>query len=100
MHSAFTVSTPLAHGRVLHGLPSSGKGLVSVAQKLRGVWKERVLSVERLLEVLPAYSRATDVYISQNRFWRWRSVSRLAELTAMYADLWISTMSRAWPTCP
>lgn len=87
MHREPAISTPLAHGRVLHGLPRSGKGLVSVAQKVRGEWKENVFSVEHLLEILPAYSGATDVYISQNRFWRWRGVSRLAELTALYTDL-------------
>lgn len=81
------ISSPLAHGRILHGLPNPSKGLVSVAQRVRGEWKENAFSVERLLEILPAYSKASDTYISQNRFWRWRGVSRLAELTSMYADL-------------
>lgn len=83
----FELNSPLAHGRILHRMHSSSKALVSLAQKVRGEWKENVYSVDRLLEILPAFSGATDVYISQNRFWRWRSVSRLAELSTMYADL-------------
>lgn len=87
MNDRTVMNSPLAHGRTLHGLPNPRKGLAAVAQKVRGEWKENVFSVERLLEILPAYSRASDAYISQNRFWRWRGVSRLAELTAMYTDL-------------
>ena len=58
-----------------------------MAQKVRGEWKENSYTVEELLEILPAYYGATDVYISQNRFWRWRGANRVAELSSMYADL-------------
>jgi DNA-binding CsgD family transcriptional regulator len=81
------IASPLAHGEILHGLCGPDTGVVAVAQKVRGEWKENAYSVEDLLQILPAYSGATDVYISQNRFRGWRGVSRLAELTAMYSDL-------------
>lgn len=81
------IDSPLSHGRVLHGAGVSSDGLVSLAQKVRGEWKENVYTVEELLEILPAYYGATDVYVSQNRFRRWRGVNRLAEISSMYADL-------------
>lgn len=43
--------------------------------------------MQELYKILPAYGGVYDAYISQNRFWGPRSVSRLAQLSALYADL-------------
>jgi len=81
-------TSPLAHARYLHG---GGKGDVTVGQKngceTPNDWNQHHYSAEKLPEVLPAYSGLQDVYISQNRFYGPRAVSRLAELSAMYTDL-------------
>ena len=75
------VNSPLNHGRYLHG---AGKGYVTIACKTTGSWQQHSYERGLLDQVLPAYSGVDDVYISQNRFWGARSVSRLAELSALY----------------
>ena len=77
------VNSPLNHGRYLH---DAGKGLVTVAQKTPD-WQQHSYKMQELGEVMPAYGGADDVYISQNRFWGSRAISRLAQLSAMFADL-------------
>jgi hypothetical protein len=81
-------ASPLAHARYLHG---TGKGNVTVGQKIGleppNHWSQDSYPVEELYDVLPAYSGLQDVYITQNRFYGPRAVSRLAELSAMYTDL-------------
>ena len=81
-------ASPLAHARYLHG---TGKGNVTVGQKIglepSDHWSQDSYPVEKLYDVLPAYGGLQDVYITQNRFYGPRAVSRLAELSAMYTDL-------------
>jgi Homeodomain-like domain len=82
-------TSPLAHARYLH---NAGKGSVTLGQKKCGLkppgdWKQHSYPVEELYEVVPAYSGLDDVYITHNRFYGARAVSRLAELSAMYSDL-------------
>jgi hypothetical protein len=80
--------SPLTHGSFLHG---AGKGYVSLGRKIQGKppynWHQRSYSLDELPEVLPRHLGATDVYISQNRFYGSRSVSRLAQLSSLYADI-------------
>lgn len=78
------VDSPLNHGRCLH---DAGKGLVTVARKIPGKWEQHSYPTQQLYEILPAYGGVQDAYISQNRFWGPRSVSKLAQLSALYADL-------------
>ncbi|MDP9440091.1 MAG: hypothetical protein M3P49_15355 [Actinomycetota bacterium] len=82
------VDSPLAHGAFLHG---AGKGYVSLGRKTKARppynWHQHSYALEELPEVLPRYLGAEDVYISQNRFYGSRSVSRLAELSSLYADV-------------
>jgi hypothetical protein len=83
------VDSPLNHGRFLH---ASGKGCLTVARRVPGVgppgeWEQRSYPFEKMAELLPAYGGMDDVYISQNRFYGPRAVSKLAQLSAMYADL-------------
>jgi hypothetical protein len=81
-------ASPLAHARYLHG---TGKGNVCIGRKVvlepSDDWSQDSYPVEKLYDVLPAYSGLQDIYISQNRFYGPRAVSRLAELSAMYTDL-------------
>lgn len=81
-------ASPLAHARYLH---DTGKGKVTICQK-SGLkppnnWNQHSYPVEKLYEIVPAYSGSNDVYITQNRFYGSRKISRLAELSALYADL-------------
>ena len=78
------VNSPLNHGRYLHG---AGKGYVTIACKTNGSWQQHSYERGHLDQVLPAYGGVDDVYISQNRFWGTRAVSRLAELSALYVDV-------------
>lgn len=83
------VNSPLNHGVFLHGV---GEGYVTVARKLPrlpspGKWEQYSYPTQELYDVLPAYGGVYDAYISQNRFWGPRALSRLARLSAMYTDL-------------
>jgi len=69
------VNSPLNHGRYLH---EAGKGYVTIACKTSGPWEQHSYTTHELDQVLPAYGGVDDVYISQNRFWGARAVSRLA----------------------
>ena len=78
----------LAHAVYLH---EEGQGSLTVARKT-GLeppddWQQHSYPVEKLYEILPAYSGLEDVYISQNRFYGSRRSDRLAELSALYADV-------------
>jgi len=82
------VDSPLSHGSYLHG---AGKGFVSVGRKTRDRpplnWHQRSYPFDELSEVLPGYRGADDAYISLNRFYGSRSVSNLAQLSSLYADV-------------
>jgi hypothetical protein len=81
-------ASPLAHARYLH---RAGKGNVTIGQKNGpeplSEWNQYSYPVEKLYEVVPAYSGLKDVYISQNRFYGSRRIDRIAEVSALYADL-------------
>jgi len=81
--------SPLGHARYLHDV---GKGSVTLGQKKNSLeppdhWNQRSYPVEKLYEVVPAYSGLDDVYITHNRFYGARAVSQVAELSALYTDL-------------
>jgi hypothetical protein len=83
------VNSPLNHGKYLHG---AGEGHVTVAQKILkapspGNWEQYSYPTRTLYEELPPYAGVDDVFISQNRFWGPRAVSRLAWLSSLYSDL-------------
>jgi hypothetical protein len=78
------VNSPLNHARYLHG---AGKGYVTIACKTSGSWEQHSYTTQELDQVLPASGGVDDVYISQNRFWGARAVSRLAQLSALYVDV-------------
>src|SRR5215212_3120653 len=88
LRDALVGSSPLTHARYLHGFC---KGSVTIGRKPSDGsskhWHQDSYLVEELYEVLPAYGGLDDVYISQNRFYGARRTTRLAELSAMYADL-------------
>jgi hypothetical protein len=74
--------SPLAHARYLH---ATGNGYVTLAHKPG--WQQHSYPLEKLYEILPAYSGMEDVYITQNRFYGSRATNRIAELSALYSDL-------------
>jgi hypothetical protein len=83
-----SIGSTLDHTRYLHG---GGKGHLTIARKINcdpfNDWVQHSDSYDNLAEMLPAYEGEKDVYISQNRFRGSRTVSRLAELSALYTDL-------------
>lgn len=84
------VNSPLSHGKYLHG---TGEGHVTISRKIpsrtysHSNWEQHSYTTRELYEILSAYGGVYDAYISQNRFYGPRAVSRLAQLSAMYADI-------------
>ncbi len=76
--------TPAEHGRILHG---ERRGHVALAHATPAGWQERAVQVRDLPEILPAVAGESDVYLSTQRFWGWRRISRLAELGALAVDV-------------
>ena len=81
-----SVNSPLGHGRFLHGASTED---FTVAQKNGpgSRWEQHSGPFETLADVLCAFGGATDVYISPNRLYGSRKVSRLAALRAMFSDV-------------
>lgn len=74
----------MEHGRYLHG---SGKGFVTVAQKIDDRFHQRSYGTQELCDVLLAYGGVQDAYIFLNRFWGSRKNANVAQLCALYSDL-------------
>ncbi len=80
------IDCPEAHGRALH--PKGRPGRFFVGRKLgNGRWRQQSYPVDVLSEVLRACAGQDDVYLSMQRFFGKRTISDLAELGAMYADV-------------
>jgi hypothetical protein len=78
--------TAAQHGALLHA-PSS-PGHVALATRIPGEdWRERVVKVSDLPEVLPFYAGVSNAYMSVQRFWGWRRIARLAELGTLAVDV-------------
>ena len=78
--------TAAQHGALLH--PPGMPGHVALATRIPGEdWKERLVKVSELPEVLPFYAGVSNVYMSTQRFWGWRRISRLAELGILAVDV-------------
>jgi hypothetical protein len=78
------LTTPAHHGAILHG---GRRGHVAIARATPAGWQEKAYPVRDLADVLPVLAGESDVYISTNRFWGWRRISRLAELGALALDV-------------
>jgi hypothetical protein len=81
--------TAAQHGALLHARsPGSVVGHVAVATKSPGEgWREKVYPASELLEMLPRYVGRSDVFISTQRFWAWRRITRLAQCEALAVDV-------------
>ncbi len=78
-------STAPQHGSLLHG---SRPGHVAVATRFPGdQWREKAYPVGDLPEVLEFYAGQPNVYLSTQRFFWWRRLTRLRELGALSADV-------------
>lgn len=92
----------------IHGLPR--EGVVSIARNTgegKRPWHEFTLPVYHISDLpdrtdLPKWFdvKASNVYVSQQCFWRWRAVSQLKELGCLYVDLDYRTRSRWAETRP
>lgn len=86
-----SANTPLGHLKFLHGGDDSTRSYATIAQKLgsdsRKPFDQQSGPFEDLAEIVPAYGGLDDVYVSQNRFFGSRKLSRLAELSSLYSDI-------------
>ncbi len=81
---SLNIATPDQHATALH---PRGIGMVTIARKEQGRWKQGHYRIDQLPEVVRMLGGEPDVFISQNRFYGSRLVSRLAQLDALFADL-------------
>jgi hypothetical protein len=86
------IATPREHGAALHHHRRDvgdhhRLGHIALAQVVGGRWNEQAYTVRELPDVLPTLAGQDDVYLTANRFWGWRRISRLAHMAALYADL-------------
>jgi hypothetical protein len=79
------IQTPSDHARALH--PDGAVGLVTVARRVNGRWREHPVPAEALPEVVRLCACAPDAYLSQNRFRGPRRIAHLLALDALYADI-------------
>jgi hypothetical protein len=70
---------------VLH--PAGSIGLVTVARRINGRWREQRFPAEALPDVVALCARTPDAYLSQNRFRGPRQIVHLLALDALYVDL-------------
>jgi hypothetical protein len=76
---------PDDHARALH--PALSPGLVTVALRDTGRWLQTAIRPADLPLYVRELEGRADVYLSQNRFGGRRSVARLLQLSALWADL-------------
>jgi hypothetical protein len=86
------IATPREHGAALHHHRRDvgdhhRLGHIALAQVVGGRWNEQAYTVRELPDVLPTLAGQDDVYLTANRFWGWRRISRLAHMGSLYADL-------------
>ncbi len=60
---------------------------MALAQRFGERWVERAYPVAELPQLLPVLAGETDVYLSTQRFWHWRRITRLAECGALAVDV-------------
>jgi hypothetical protein len=78
------ILTPADHVQTLH--PLTGTGLVTLAIR-EGHWKEIRVPVGEAPRIAQSFAKRQDVYLSQNRFRGSRTIARLWQLDALWADL-------------
>lgn len=78
--------SPREHGTLLHGPDRLGH-VALACMRPGGRWQEKVYPVEDLPEVVPFYAGTGNVYMSTQRFWGWRRISRLAECGSLAVDV-------------
>ncbi len=79
------IQSPADHARVLH--PDGSIGLITLARRVNGRWREQRIPAETLPDVVGLLSHVPDVYLSQNRFRGPRQIAHLLALDALWVDL-------------
>ncbi len=79
------IQTPMDHVRVLH--PAESIGMITVARRINGRWREQRFFAETLPEVVRLCAGQPDCYLTQNRFRGPRRITHLVALDALWADL-------------
>jgi len=79
------ILTPMDHARVLH--PAEAVGMITVARRINGRWREQRFFAETLPEVVQLCAGQPDCYLTQNRFRGPRRITHLVALDALWADL-------------
>lgn len=76
---------PADHARILHPSPKgrAGATLAVVGEK----WTERFVPLQDLPQYAASLAGTQDAYLSQQAFYGWRRISKLANLGACYVDL-------------
>ena len=76
---------PSDHARILHPSPKgrAGATLAWVGEK----WSERFIPLQDLPSYAASLAGTKDAYLSQQAFYGWRRISKLANLGACYVDL-------------
>lgn len=81
------VETPEDHAALLHPYAQGCHGLVTVAQRDHGRWRETRLKIPELPWAVRELAGVADVYLSQNRFKGPRKIAHLWQLDALWVDL-------------
>lgn len=76
---------PADHVRMLH--PAGRRGSATVARVQAERWNERVVRLDDLPFYAEGLRGEPDAYVSQQSFWGWRRIAKLAQLGACYVDL-------------
>ena len=74
---------PADHMRLLH--PEGRRGKVSVLTA--ETWRDQIVPIQELPEIARQFAGRADVYASQQSFYGWRRIIRLAQLGCCYVDL-------------
>lgn len=81
------VETPEDHATLLHPYADGCHGLVTIARRTEGHWRETRLKIPELPWAVRELAGAPEVYLSQNRFRGPRKIAHLWQLDALWVDL-------------
>lgn len=81
------IETPEEHAAILHPAEKGHQGLVTVARREDGRWRETRLNLGDLPWAVRELAGAPEIYISQNRFKGARKIAHLWQLDALWVDL-------------
>lgn len=81
------IEKPEEHAALLHPWADGCHGLVTVAQRTDGHWRETRLKIPDLPWAVRELAGAPEVYLSQNRFKGPRKIAHLWQLDSLFVDI-------------